>query len=95
MKPGTLPACPSSEPQLLEVGRRVRVKTTMLGKRIGITPIPRRGGEGVVSRVELGKRRKVIYIVTMLKDGRQRPVYPKDLVARRQPKPKKRRRMKQ
>lgn len=62
----------------------MKVKTTMLGKKIGITPIPRRGGEGIVSGVVIGRRGKIIYNITMLKDGRHRPVYPKDLVVRRQ-----------
>ena len=77
-----------SVPPILEKGTRVRVKTTMLGKRLGITPIPRRGGEGVIDGVEIGRRGKVIYHVLVFRSGHRRPVYPKDLVVRRQPKQK-------
>lgn len=80
------------QPLVLEPGTRVRVRTTMVGKSIGVTPIPRRGGEGVVIGAKLCRRSKVLYTVTMSKDGRQRPVYSKDLVVL--PKPRKRRRAK-
>lgn len=72
-------------PKTLEKGTRVRVKTTMLGKKIGITPIPRRGGEGVIKSTVIGRRGKILYNVMMFKDGKQRPVLPKDLIVRRQP----------
>jgi hypothetical protein len=65
----------------------------MIGKELGIKPIPRRGGVGYVHAVKLGRRRRVIYVVLMLNEGRLRSALPKDLVVL--PKPRKRRRMKQ
>jgi len=64
----------------------------MLGKRLGVTPVPRRGGEGIIQRVVVGRRGKIIYNVVMLKDGSWRPVYSKDLIAHHKPKKTRRKR---
>lgn len=71
----------------IEVGTRVRLKTTTIGESLGIKPFRKRGGEAkVVSIVEDSKG--FAYTVQLLTNGRVRTVRREHLVLHRhQPTP--------
>ena len=70
----------STETAALERGTKVRLKQTTIGESLGIKPYALRGGEAVVSGSSIDSQGRVVYQVTILKNGRCRTVYRDDLV---------------
>ena len=69
----------------IEVGDKVRLKTTTLGESLGIRPYKKNGGEAVVTSAD---EEKGVYVVRLLRNDRQRTVRRADLVVHHKPKPK-------
>lgn len=70
-------------PRTIEPGKRVRVKTTLVGARLGITPFALRGGEGVVTEVRTDATGPLV-LVFLFDLGHCKPVRPESIVVHRE-----------
>ena len=72
-----------SESVVLEKGTKVHLKQTTIGESLGIKAFNRKGGEATVSSSTIDSKGRVVYTVTLFRNGKSRAVYREDLIVHR------------
>jgi len=65
---------------------KVHLKQMTIGESLGIKSFNKKGGEAVINSSTLDREGRVVYTVTLLRNGRSRAAYREDLIVHREPK---------